>query len=96
MKYDITDDYEEYKGEKWFYKTLGKSHTLDMYVSSSEEESESESEDSYYDDNEYISFLKTYLVKHFFIEKLEGTLEDLLDNVEDLKYRSLYYHVYFK
>ena len=38
VKYDITEDYEDYKGEKWFYKTLGKSHTLDMYVSSSEEE----------------------------------------------------------
>jgi len=84
VKYDITEEYEDYKGEKWFYKTLGKSHTLDMYVSSSEEESETESEYSNYDDNEYISILKNIPSQHFFIEKLEGTLEDLLDKIEDL------------
>ena len=84
MKYDITDDYEEYKGEKWFYKTLGKTHTLDMYISSDDEsESESDSDDSYYDDNEYISLLKKIPCQNFFIEKLEGTLEDLLDTVEN-------------
>ena len=82
LKYDITDDYEDYKGEKWFYKTLGKSHTLDMYVSSSEEDTESDCS-SYYDDNEYISLLKKIPCQHFFIEKLEGTLEDLLHDIEN-------------
>ena len=79
LKYDITDDYEEYKGEKWYYKTLGKSHTLDMYVSSDEECSsssdDSSSDDSYYDENEYISILKDIPCQHFFIEKLEGMLK---------------------
>ena len=93
LKYDITDDYEEYKGEKWYYKTLGKSHTLDMYVSSDEENTsssddsssdDSSSDDSYYDENEYISILKDIPCQHFFIEKLEGTLEDLLGkDIED-------------
>tara|TARA_Y100000996_G_C22537483_1_gene648799 strand:+ start:88 stop:1500 length:1413 start_codon:yes stop_codon:yes gene_type:complete len=82
LKYDITDDYEDYKGEKWFYKTLGKSHTLDMYISSSEEDTESDCS-SYYDDNEYISLLKKIPCQHFFIEKLEGTLEDLLHDIEN-------------
>jgi hypothetical protein len=84
VKYDITEDYEDYKGEKWFYKTLGKSHTLDMYVSSSEEEESDESDDSsIYDDNEYISLLKDVPCQQFFIEKLEGTLEDILFSVEE-------------
>lgn len=83
VKYDITEDYEEYKGEKWFYKTLGKSHTLDMYVSSEEESEYSDDDSSYYDDNEYISLLKDMPSQHFFIEKLEGTLEDILHSVEE-------------
>jgi hypothetical protein len=84
MKYDITEDYEDYKGEKWFYKTLGKTHTLDMYVSSDEsDESDESSEDSYYDDNEYISLLQNIPCQNFFIEKLDGTLEDLLEKMEN-------------
>ena len=89
LKYDITDDYEDYKGEKWFYKTLGKTHTLDMYVSSDESDSEEDDSEtnsnsgSYYDDNEYISLLQEMPCQHFFIEKLEGTLEDLLKEIEN-------------
>jgi hypothetical protein len=82
MKYDITEDYEDYKGEKWFYKTLGKTHTLDMYISSDESDDDT-SEDSYYDDNEYISLLQNMPCQNFFIEKLDGTLEDLLDKMEN-------------
>ena len=90
LKYDITDDYEDYKGEKWFYKTLGKTHTLDMYVSSDESDSEGDDSEtnsnsgSYYDDNEYISLLQEMPCQHFFIEKLEATLEDFLDK-DDVK-----------
>ena len=96
MKYDITEDYEDYKGEKWFYKTLGKTHTLDMYVSDESDESDHDESDhdesdhdesdsdSDYDDNEYISVLQNIPCQHFFIEKLEGTLEDLLDKIENL------------
>tara|TARA_Y100000590_G_scaffold375962_1_gene441210 strand:+ start:959 stop:2380 length:1422 start_codon:yes stop_codon:yes gene_type:complete len=86
MKYDITEDYEDYKGEKWFYKTLGKTHTLDMYISSDDSDDEIDdntSEDSYGDDNEYISLLQNMPCQNFFIEKLDGTLEDLLDKMEN-------------
>jgi len=85
LKYDITEDYEDYKGEKWFYKTLGKTHTLDMYISSDESDNDDDSSyDSYYDDdNEYISLLQNMPCQNFFIEKLDGTLEDLLDKIEN-------------
>ena len=80
FKLDITDDYDDYKNEKWFHKTLGQTHTLDMYVSSSEEEEEVIEND--YDNNEYISLLKNIPCQYFFIEKLDGTLEDLLFDIE--------------
>ena len=82
FKYDITDDYDDYKSEKWFYKTLGKSHTLDMYVSSDESD-ESDNSDYSDDFNEYISLLKNVPCQNLFIEKLEGTLEDILHNIEE-------------
>ena len=79
--YDLTDEYHEYKKEKWFHKNLGKTYSIDMYVSS-DEESDSDEE---YDNGEYISLLKDIPVQMFFIEKLEGTLEDLIsENIEDL------------
>jgi len=89
LKYDITEDYEDYKGEKWFYKTLGKAHTLDMYISSDDSDDSDDSDSSdgnstIYDDNEYISLLQNIPCQNFFIEKLEGTLEDLLDKIENI------------
>tara|TARA_B100001094_G_C18181928_1_gene801427 strand:+ start:1507 stop:2919 length:1413 start_codon:yes stop_codon:yes gene_type:complete len=76
LKYDITDDYYDFKREKWFYKNLGKSHSIDIYVSSSDEEDIDDSDD---EDNDYISLLKNIPCQYFFIQKLEGTLEDFLE-----------------
>ena len=72
--FDITEEYEELKNEKWFYKNLGDLFTIDMYVDSdSDSDSESES-----DDSDYICLVKDIPVQLFFIEKLDGTLEDFL------------------
>ena len=38
--YDISDDYQQYKNEKWFYKNLGDLYTLDLYISSDEEDND--------------------------------------------------------
>ena len=37
FNYDITDEYDDYKHDYWFHKNLGKTYTIDMYVSSSDE-----------------------------------------------------------
>ena len=42
INYDITADYSNIRREEWFYKNLGKTYSIDMYVSESESESESE------------------------------------------------------
>ncbi len=100
FNYDITEDYSNLNREEWFYKNLGKTYSIDMYVSDSESDSNSDSEtdsDSsstsksnsiisqkiYGDD--YIASLKKIPCQIFFIEKLEGTLEDLLtENIDEL------------
>jgi len=127
--FDITDEYDELKNEKWFYKNLGKLFSIDMYVDSdsdydSESDSVSESDEStksksksesellkyksktgslkyksksesfktksrssrssrssnssYSDNSDYICLIKDIPVQCFFIEKLDGTLEDFL------------------
>ena len=144
--YDISEDYDNYKREYWFHKYLGKLYTLDMYVSSSEEEEEEEEEEedeedeevkeneedeedeevkeneedeeeeeeededeeeeedeedeerseyslnssiyssssfSSYNNDDTIALLKDIPCQLFFIEKLEGTLEDLLNDIEN-------------
>ena len=53
-----------------------------MYVSGSDSNTESDSDDSINDD--YIAHIKHIPLQLLFIEKLEGTLEDLLnDNYSD-------------
>lgn len=88
FKYDITDDYSDFKNEKWFQNSLGKLHTIDMYVSSSDEDSDSgsdsDSDSSEYNNNDYISIINKIPCQNFFIEKLEGTLEDLLGEIEEI------------
>lgn len=111
FSYDISDDHDTLQNEKWFKKNLGKNYTLDIYVSSSDEEdsdednhesssdednhdednnkSSSDSDDDtisiassneYYKNDDYIVALKNIPCELFFIEKLDGTLEDLLDD----------------
>ena len=93
--FDISEDYYSLKKEPWFHKNLTKHNIkLDMYISSDEEDNdESESgiksgsesgSDSYESSNDYIVILEKLPVQLFFIEKLQGTLEDLLTTIEDL------------
>lgn len=146
--HEITEDYHYLKDEKWFYKHLGKSFTIDVYESSDSDEDESDEDDSDEDDSEnesnekniidnkssdsndddndsndsnddnndsndddnesssdnddisdssdessidslddnadYIACLKNIPCQMLFIEKLEGTLEDLLLDIKDL------------
>ena len=35
--FDITEEYDEIKNEKWFSRNLGKLFTIDMYVDSDDE-----------------------------------------------------------
>ena len=107
--FDITEEYDDIKNEKWFYKNLGKIFTIDMYIDSDGDSDDDKSNESsksskssnktkssrsnktksskssnsdysnYSDDNsDYICLIKDIPVQLFFIEKLDGTLEDFL------------------
>ena len=101
--FDITEEYDDLKNEKWFHRNLGKLFSIDMYVDSdSDSDSDSESNkslksneslksdksdksnnslksyNSSYHDSDYVCILKGLPVQLFFIEKLDGTLEDFL------------------
>ena len=88
-KYDISDEYHEIKYDKCFNKCVDKGFKLDVYISGSDNESDSESEnesgsesekDSESDNDDYIAMVKDIPLQLLFIEKLEGTLEDLIDD----------------
>lgn len=51
-KYDITEEYDDYKVDKCFNMNLGKTFKLDIYLSDSEEESDNSSEDDSDEDSE--------------------------------------------
>ena len=116
--FDITEEYDDLKNEKWFHRNLGKLFSIDMYVDS-DSDSDSESDSSHneslksnksnissnrssissnsleslksdnsvnsrnsshssYHDSDYVCILKGLPVQLFFIQKLDGTLEDFL------------------
>ena len=77
-KYDISDEYHEIKHEKCFNKCIDKGFKLDVYISESESDSDSDS-DSEDDNDDYIAIVKDIPLQLLYIEKLEGTLEDLID-----------------
>jgi len=78
-KYDISDEYHEIKHDKCFNKCIDKGFKLDVYISESESESESESDSEEDDNDDYIAIVKDIPLQLLCIEKLEGTLEDLID-----------------
>ena len=88
FNYDITDDYDIFKEEFWFHKNMKEQDfEIDMYVSSdseSESDSDSDSDSESDSENDYVICLKDIPCQLFFIEKLEGTLEDLLDDFDTL------------
>ena len=77
--FDVSDEYPEFINEKWFHKNIGDIFTIDMFVSSESDESDSESDiESCSIDDDFICKLKDFPVQYMFLEKLEGTLEDFL------------------
>ena len=79
-KYDISEEYHEIKNDKCFNKCIDKSFKLDVYISESDSNSDSSSDDSYEENNDdYIAIIKDIPLQLLCIEKLEGTLEDLID-----------------
>ena len=84
--YDISDDYCEFKYEKWFYKNCGKTYTLDMYLSETDSDSDSEYSYDSSESGEYIVSLKNIPCQNILIEKLDGTLEDFLEDINNLPY----------
>ena len=88
---DITEEYPEFIGEKWFKKNIGKNFTIDMFVddtsSDTSETSNSSiiSKDSFDINDDFICKTKNFPVQYMFLEKLDGTLEDFLDT-ENIDY----------
>jgi len=82
-KYDISEEYHDIKNDKCFNKCIDKGFKLDVYISDSESESHSElysDSGSEYKDDDYIANIKDIPLQLLCIEKLEGTLEDLIDD----------------
>ena len=80
-KFDITEEYHDLRIDKCFNDNLGKGFTMDMYISDSDDSDDSDSinissDDDYNDD--YIAHINKIPLQLLFIEKLEGTLEDIL------------------
>ena len=79
-KYDISEEYHEIKNDKCFNKCINKGFKLDVYISESDSDSDSDTEsDSEINNDDYIAIIKDIPLQLLCIEKLEGTLEDLID-----------------
>tara|TARA_Y100000389_G_scaffold81274_1_gene77846 strand:- start:1814 stop:3265 length:1452 start_codon:yes stop_codon:yes gene_type:complete len=94
-KYDISEEYHDIKNDKCFNKCIDKGFKLDVYISDSDNDSDNESEndtdndtdnesvselDSETNEDDYIVNVKDIPLQLLCIEKLEGTLEDLIDD----------------
>ena len=94
-KYDISDEYHDIKNDKCFNKCIDKGFKLDVYISDSESDSNSES-DSESNDDDYIAIIKDIPLQLLCIEKLEGTLEDLIDdNISEELLLSCFFQISF-
>ena len=82
-KYDITEDYSHFQKKSWFHKDSNQSFSINLYLSSSDDDTSNDSDSDYEDNGDYIALLKNIPCQYFFIEQLEGTLEDLLSSIED-------------
>jgi hypothetical protein len=90
-KFDITEDFSHFQKKPWFYKERNNSFSINLYISSDEEtnsesDSNSESETDYDNRGDYIAVLKKIPCQYFFIEMLEGTLEDLLPSLNEFNH----------
>ena len=99
--YDISDEYDEINNEKWFNKYIGKLFSINIYIndSLSENSSKISNGSSYnedYDDKEYICNIYNMPVQYLFMEKLNGTLEDLLnENYQEKVIKSCLFQIIF-
>jgi len=75
--FDISEDYHSFKGEAWFNKNIGSHFKLDVYESDSDSDDSDDSDNN----NDYISVVKNIPTQLFFIEKLDGILSDLLQEI---------------
>lgn len=94
-KHDISDDIDEFKNHTGFHK-LYKSIEIEKYSSVSKSKSKSLSDrtnssssrsswsSSDSNDDDYIATFKNFPIIYLFIESLEGTLEDIIQNNMDL------------
>jgi len=78
FRYDISDEYHDLKYEGWFHKNLGITYSIDMFVDSDNEESSLDC------DEDYVACLEDMPCQCFFIQKLQGTLEDFLESIESI------------
>ena len=102
--YDLTEDYDDIKNDKCFNENIDKGFKLEIYVSDEEEsdkeesdndsDNDSDKEDDSFDD--CIAKLTKIPTQLLFIEKLEGTLEDLLDeNIDEETLSSCIFQISF-
>ena len=69
-KYDITEDFFDFYNETWFKKNMNRNFKINQYMADTDSESDEEEDD-------YICNLFDIPCQYLFIEKLEGTMEDL-------------------
>ena len=92
--YDLTEDYDDIKNDKCFNENIDKGFKLEIYVSDDDDDDKSGDDNKSDDDDkgeegeekykgesfdDCIAKLIKIPIQLLFIEKLEGTLEDLLD-----------------
>jgi hypothetical protein len=105
-KYDISDDIDEFENHEGFHKVNRFIDIEEFYNdcnstdsdsdSYSDSYSNSESESQNKSDNDYIANFKDFPIIHLFIETLDGTLEDIIQNEMNLELlRSCLFQVTF-
>jgi len=84
-KYDITEEYHDLIIDKCFHTNIGKGFTMEMYVDSdsdNESDNDSDIESISTSRDDYVAVLKHTPLQLLFMEKLEGTLEDIIKDPE--------------
>jgi len=87
IKYDITEEFYEFENHPEFIKMNKKTFEIDCYTNT-DTSSENSDSDSDPDDDIYIAKLKNCPSILLFMEKLEGTLEDIIQedlHIDELK-----------
>jgi hypothetical protein len=74
-KYDITDEFYDFYNETWFKKNMNRKFKINQYMADTDSDSDEE--------DDYICNLFDVPCQYLFIEKLEGTMEDLF--TQDMK-----------